>query len=118
MATDDEVLADEVDLLGKLPQEWWTWWDACSKFYAEDGESGIMLAPERPLGTLRWGWNKGLELCIQRPRREAGFDEIVEDETAALLRMSRSMLQFNLEQRVTAKQLRRSCCMECWASCK
>jgi hypothetical protein len=31
-ATDDQVLADEVDLLGRLPPEWWTQWDARSEF--------------------------------------------------------------------------------------
>lgn len=118
MATDDEVLADEVDLLGKLPPEWWTRWEARSGFYAEDGEAGIRLAPERPPGTVRWGWDERLEFCIQRPRREDGLDEIGEDERAALLSMLRSMLQFEPERRATAKQLRQNCWMKRWAADK
>lgn len=118
MATDDEVLADQVDLLGKLPFEWWTRWDARSAFYVEDGELGIELTPERPPGTVRRGWTERLELCIQRPRREEGLDKIGEDERAALLSMLRSMLQFEPERRATAEHLRQSGWMEHWAAPK
>ena len=118
MATDDEVLADQVDLLEKLPFDWWTRWDARSAFYAEDGELGIGLAPERPPGTVRRGWNERLELCIQRPRREDGLDGISEDERAALLSMLKSMLQFEPGRRATTEHLRQSCWMERWAAPK
>ncbi|KAI1198835.1 kinase-like protein [Nemania serpens] len=118
MATDDEVLADVVDLLGKLPPEWWTQWGARSEFYTEDGESGIKLAPGRLPETVRWGWNERLELCVQRPRREAGFDGISEDEWTSLLAMLRSMMHFEPDRRATAKQLLQSHWMKHWAVCK
>ncbi|RWA03572.1 hypothetical protein EKO27_g11534 [Xylaria grammica] len=118
MVTDDEVLADVVDLLGKPPPEWWTKWDARSEFYTEDGESGIKLAPERLPGTVRWGWNERLELCIQRPRREAGFDRVSENEWTSLLAMLQSMMHFEPDQRATAKRLLRSHWMKHWAVCK
>lgn len=118
MATDDEVLADKVDLLGKLPPEWWTRWDTRSKFYADNGEAGISLSPERPPGKMRWGWNERLEFCVQRPRRQAGLEETAEDEKAALLSMLQSMLQFEPECRATAKQLRQTYWMEHWAAHK
>ncbi|KAK5637669.1 hypothetical protein RRF57_013384 [Xylaria bambusicola] len=116
MATDDEVLADIVDLLGKPPPEGWMQWDTRAKFYTEDGESGIKLAPERLPGTVRWGWNERLELCIQQPRREAGFDTISEDEWTSLLTMLRSMMHFEPEQRATAKQLLQSHWMKYYAA--
>jgi len=61
MVTVDEVLADEVDLLGKLPTEWWPRWDARSAFYVEDDdeESGVKLAPGRHAETVRWGGTSG-----------------------------------------------------------
>ncbi|KAK5625837.1 hypothetical protein RRF57_001553 [Xylaria bambusicola] len=117
MATDDEVLADIVGLLGKLPPEWWMQWDARAKFYTEDGESGIKPAPERLPGTVRWGWNERLELCIQQPRREAGFDTISENEWISLLAVLQSMMHFEPEQRVTAKQLLQSHWMKYYAAC-
>ncbi|KAI0526212.1 kinase-like protein [Xylaria bambusicola] len=118
MATDDDVLADIVDLLGKPPPEWWTQWNARSQFYTEDGESGIKLAPERLPGTLRWGWSERLDLCVQRPRREAGFDGISEKEWTSLLAMLQSMMHFEPDQRATAKQILQSDWMKHWAGCK
>ncbi|KAJ8125740.1 hypothetical protein O1611_g7898 [Lasiodiplodia mahajangana] len=118
MAADDEVVADMVDLLGKLPPEWWTQWDARSKFYTEDGESDIRLAPGRLPGTERWGWSERLEFCIQRPRRKAGFDMISEDEWTSLLAMLQSMMHFEPDQRTTTKELLQSHWMRHWAVCK
>ncbi|KAI0104962.1 kinase-like protein [Nemania sp. FL0031] len=117
VATDDEVLADEVDLLGKLPPEWWTQWDARSTFYTEDGESDIRLAPGSPRAARR-SWSERLEGCIQRPRREADFHIVSEDEWTSLLAMLLSMLLFEPDQRTTAKELLQSDWMKDWAVCK
>lgn len=115
MATDDEVLADMIDLLGKPPHQWWTQWDARSNFYTEDGMSSLKLAPERLQDTGRWGWNERLEFCIQKPRRDAGFEEISEQEWASLLAMLQSMMRFEPDQRATAKELLQSDWIKHWA---
>lgn len=109
MATTDEVLADQVELLGKLPPEWWARWAARSQFYSEDKTSGVIEATrERPEGVERWGWGERLELCVQRPRREAGLPQMGDDERAVLLELLQSMIRFDPEARITARELRGS----------
>lgn len=113
-ATDDDILADQVDLLGKLPEEWWARWDSRRDYFTEDGELDID-ARHRRYGDVRHTWDDCLERCIRRPRREDGMEEMSEREEEALLGMMRSMLVFRPEARVSVAEVMGSAWMKEWA---
>jgi serine/threonine-protein kinase SRPK3 len=79
-----EMIKEYVDLLGKLPPEWWQKWDDRQKWFNEEGE--------RNDGTERTSWEERFELSVQKLRRKFGMGEISEEEKAALLAMLKAMM--------------------------
>ncbi|KAF7559806.1 hypothetical protein G7046_g4352 [Stylonectria norvegica] len=116
VASDDEVLDDQVDLLGKLPQRWWQRWENRAEFWAEQGDD-IELAPTRHSDHRRWDWESRVELCIQKGRREEKDMEgqLSEEETEDFLDMMKRMIVFEPEQRASATEILRSRWVQKWA---
>jgi serine/threonine-protein kinase SRPK3 len=100
--TADHMIKQHVNLLGKLPPEWWQRWDARSKFF--DEEDVRIDSFEQ-----RFEWN------VQSWRRFYKFEEVSEEEKAALINMLKAMLAFKPGDRVTAKQIVKSKWMKEWA---
>lgn len=81
----DWMTMEQVTVLGKLPDEWWTKWDNRLSWLNEDGE------PKNP-GDMGERWDARFEAFVKMPRREDGLGEITSDEKEALLAMLKAML--------------------------
>ncbi|KAF5619481.1 kinase domain protein [Fusarium sp. NRRL 52700] len=103
----DEVITDQVDALGPLPQEWWEKWEAKLDGFEEDGQ---------PKGQREfWSLERRFHMNIQDPRMEEGTEQMDNDESHAFLAMIKGMLRFRPEERMTADQVLRSEWMRKWA---
>ncbi|KAF2456258.1 protein kinase [Lineolata rhizophorae] len=103
----DWMTKEHVDVLGKLPPEWWEHWSARPKWFDEQG-SRIAGAAGKP-------WAEWFESCVQRPRREFRMEEFSEDEKVALFALLRSMLAFRPSERPDAEQILQSDWITTWA---
>ncbi|KAI7761201.1 hypothetical protein LZL87_002016 [Fusarium oxysporum] len=75
----DEVIADQVDALGLLPQEWWEKWEAKLNEFEEDGQ---------PKGQQEyWSLEKRFHMNMQDLRMEEGTEQMDHDEIHAFLDM-------------------------------
>jgi serine/threonine-protein kinase SRPK3 len=104
-APTDKIIVEHVEPFGKLPPEWWQKWDNWLEWFNEKGV-GIN------------GDNTSLEELfesdVQMPRREAGMEEVGEEEKAALLDMLKAMMAFKPGERVTAEQITKCKWMTEW----
>lgn len=114
-ATDDDILADQVDLLGRLPEEWRDAWDARWDYFTEDGELDT-TAPSRWHDSTRDGWGGCFAPCIRLPRQRDGQEAMSEREEEALLAMLKPMLVFRPEERVSAADVLRPAWVQEWAA--
>ncbi|QMW38010.1 hypothetical protein G4B11_001246, partial [Aspergillus flavus] len=110
--TADRVTAEQVEVLGILPPEWWGKWSRRLEWFNEKGE----LRPEtsRSHDSIRRTWDQRFGYCIQQPRAEAGLEKMTEKEKSAFKDMLRSMLTFRLEERATAQEVLHSDWMKGW----
>ncbi|GJP96256.1 kinase-like protein [Aspergillus niger] len=64
---EDETVAQHMDVLGPMPQEWWQRWEGRSKFFTEDGR------PTEAYLENRWPpFEESFEIDIQKWRRSGG----------------------------------------------
>lgn len=96
--TDDYVTREQVDALGRLPEDWWARWDTRSQYFDSQGNLLDLTCKPRSLEVR-------FEDSIQLPRRECGMESIGDEEKIALLGMLRAMLAFTPEERPTAASL-------------
>ena len=110
--TADRVTAEQVEVLGILPPEWWGKWSRRLEWFNEKGE----LRPEtsRSHDSLRRTWDQRFGYCIRQPRAEAGLEKMTEKEKSAFEDMLRSMLTFRPEERATAQEVLHSDWMKGW----
>ncbi|KAF5685783.1 kinase domain-containing protein [Fusarium circinatum] len=101
---EDEVIADQVDALGPLPPEWWEKWETRTNVLTEDGQ--------RKGGVETWPLQKRFNLTIQREKKTEKLDD---EESCAFLDMTKGMLRFRPEERMTADRVLRSEWMSKWA---
>ena len=107
LPNEDTVLAEHVDALGRLPEEWWASWKNRAKFFDDQAQS--------VKGDSHWSLEFRLERMIQEPRREYGMAEMDDEEKQAFLELMRSMLKFRPEDRASAQQVLESKWMRVWA---
>jgi hypothetical protein len=107
LATPDDITAEQIDTLGKLPLLWWEKWEARQEYFLESGEpnQGRHVRP----------WEHRFETHIQLPRQEVGIPGFDMEEKAAVMDMLRSMLSFEPEKRPTAQDILKCEWMEKWA---
>lgn len=102
----DEVVSQQIDVLGPMPSRWWERWEGQSRFF----ENG------RPKGD-RYAWpsiDEAFEEGVQRYRQKRGMGEFGEKEKAAILDLMRRMLVFEPAKRLTVKDVLRSEWMSKW----
>jgi serine/threonine protein kinase len=87
----DLVTKEKVDVLGKLPPEWWQKWTARSKWFDEDG--------------VRHGGLGRFEYSIQEPRKEEGMEKLSDEEKADLFALLEHMMSFRPEDRPSADEV-------------
>ncbi|KAI1368896.1 kinase-like domain-containing protein [Xylaria arbuscula] len=103
--TEDDATADQIDLVGPLPSEWWEKWDARSENFMVNGQ----LKGERVSS-----WHHRFESHIQQPRRLKSMETLDGKESDALFDMIRSMLLFRPEDRASARDVLDSSWMRNW----
>lgn len=95
LVTPDDITAEQVDVLGQLPSEWWGSWRARSEYF-DVGNKPIA-------GRLVRSWEDRFESHIQRPRREVGITMMESDEKTAMMDLLRAILCFMPERRLAAQ---------------
>ncbi|KAJ5580245.1 uncharacterized protein N7459_006230 [Penicillium hispanicum] len=106
--TPDRVTAEQVEVLGLLPSEWWEKWSQRADWFNEEGELS-----KRP-NSMRRAWEQRFSDSIQEPRAKTGLKTVTKDERNAFEAMMRSMLAFRPGERATAQQLMHSEWMKGW----
>lgn len=107
-ATADEVVSQQIDVLGPMPSSWWSCWDERSQFFDKDGrpKEGRYVWP--PI-------DEAFENGVQKYRRKRGrVGEFDKQETAAILDLMYRMLTFRPEERPTAEEVLKSEWMVKW----
>lgn len=107
LATSDDITAEQVDTLGKLPLRWWEKWEARHEYFDESGK------PNQ--GRQVRSWDDRFEKHIQLPRQKAGILGFGVEEKGAVMDMLRAMLLFEPEKRLTAQDILKCEWMEKWA---
>jgi serine/threonine protein kinase len=106
LATPDDITAEQVDTIGKLPPQWWEKWEARRELFDEFGTS-----QDRNVRS----WEDRFKKHIQQPRQKAGMPIFDAEEKAAVMDMLRSMLYFEPEKRYTAREILQCQWMKRWA---
>lgn len=112
--TADRVTAEQVEVLGILPHEWWEKWDRRLEWFNEEGELDLKPETSRGHDGVRRTWDLRFDYCIQEPRAEAGLEIVTEEEKRAFEAMLRPMLKFRPRERATAQQALHSEWMKDW----
>lgn len=103
----DEVICQQIDVLGSLPLEWFESWGKRDLYFDDDG------VPKD--GRYVWSSIDGaFEEGVQKYRRKFGMGEFDGEETAAFLDLMRRMLTFRPEERPTAREVLQSRWMVEW----
>lgn len=107
-ATPDEVVSQQIDVLGPMPESWWNRWEERGLFFDEDvrPKDGRCVWP--PI-------DEAFEEGVQKYRRRRGrVGEFDKEEAAAILGLMRRMLAFRPEDRPTAEEVLKSDWMVRW----
>ncbi|KAJ5084580.1 hypothetical protein NUU61_009159 [Penicillium alfredii] len=110
----DRVTAEQVEVLGVLPPEWWVKWRRRKEWFNEEGELDVKPGTSKGLNCERKTWGQRFDYCIQEPRDEAGLETVTEIERKAFEEMLQSMLVFRPKERATAHQVLHSQWMKEW----
>ncbi|KAF4980299.1 hypothetical protein FZEAL_3670 [Fusarium zealandicum] len=111
--SEDEILQDQVDLLGEIPQEWSAYGRNRAEYWVDDDE--IDLSPVPPMNDKPVTWDERLEHGVQKGRRDNSMAEMSSEEKEAFIEMMKRMIVFRPEDRASAKELLESRWMKQWA---
>lgn len=106
--TVDEIVSQQVDVLGPMPLEWWERWGERSQFFNSDGrpKEGRDVWP--PI-------EEAFEEGVQKYRRKrSGVGEFDKEEAAVILDLMRRMLAFSTEERPSIQEVLNSEWMVKW----
>lgn len=108
MVREDEITAQQVELQGPMPTEWWVAWEKRAKWYDDAGN---------PLSNASdvWSWERRFEQWVQNPRQAKGMETIGEDERDALFRLLRWMLSWRPSERPNIKEVLEADWLTRWA---
>ncbi|KAJ0162164.1 Serine/threonine-protein kinase SRPK [Colletotrichum tanaceti] len=108
LAPRDEITAQQVELQGPMPPEWWGKWEERPRWYDDAG---------RPLSDASdiWPWGRRFEQWVQSPRRSRGMETMGEDERDALLKLLGRMLAWRPGARPSVLEVLEADWMTRWA---
>lgn len=108
LAPQDEITAQQVELQGFMPHEWWAKWEKRAKWYDEEGS---------PLSNASdiWSWERRFAQWVQNPRQSRDMETIGEDEWDALFKLLASMLAWRPGERPDTESVLESDWMTRWA---
>ena len=113
-ATPDEVTIEHVEMLGKLPERWWSKWEARSNWFDDDGNKNVKECFRQYYGNSRRNWEEHFPADIRSSREWKNFDMFLPDEEKAFGDMIRSMLVLEPRKRATIEDVVRCDWMQRW----
>ncbi len=105
MDDDDEVIMQMVPLLGKLPEPWWSSWEARGQWYEEDGMPLIDPDTGKPymmldtLEELLTGSSPSDKVDSEGKRTESGGFAVPIEESKVLGDLLRGLLKYDSKER-------------------
>lgn len=108
LAPQDEIIAQQVELQGRMPPDWWGKWEERPEWYDEAG---------RPLSNASdfWPWERRFEQWVQSPRRSRGMETIGKDEQDALFKLLQWMLAWKPSERPDITEVLKADWITRWA---
>ncbi|KNG80046.1 protein kinase domain-containing protein [Aspergillus nomiae NRRL 13137] len=104
-ATLDEVTIEHVEMLGKLPERWWSKWGERRNWFNEDGCKDVKESLRQWYSSSARDWNQRFTDSTQDPRERNKFDTFSEDERDAFQDMVKSMLVLEPSERATIEEV-------------
>ncbi|GAB1210544.1 hypothetical protein APSETT445_009339 [Aspergillus pseudonomiae] len=104
-ATLDEVTIEHVEMLGKLPERWWSKWEERRNWFNEDGCKDVKESLRQWYSSSARDWNQRFTASIQDPREKNKFDTFSEEERDAFQDMIKSMLVLEPSKRATIEEV-------------
>ncbi|KAI1946096.1 hypothetical protein LOZ57_003847 [Ophidiomyces ophidiicola] len=108
-----QVLKEHVEMIGKLPDPWWSQWEARSDLFDDDGTKNVKEHLQQYYINSSWGWDQRLEMQNNFRVRE-GFATLLPEEDQAFNKMLRLMLVFEPQKRATIEEVEQSEWMQKW----
>ncbi|KAL3481025.1 kinase-like domain-containing protein [Aspergillus californicus] len=105
----EQIRAQQFDVLGPLPSDWWWRWDGRKVFFNDDGSSTDSYRLDK-WRTLDESFEHGI-----RGFRQKKGDKITDEEKGAFLDLMRRMLAFRPGDRMTSTEVLNSEWMVKWA---
>ncbi|KAG6075306.1 hypothetical protein E4U16_003488 [Claviceps sp. LM84 group G4] len=105
LTNQDDLTAQQVQILGPMPPAWWKNWEARTKWYDEEGRP---LCGSSKSNALK----RRIQTCVQDPRLKMGWETLGEDELITLLR---SMLAWSTSERLDISEVLGPDWMTQWA---
>ncbi|KAL9041362.1 MAG: hypothetical protein Q9214_004137, partial [Letrouitia sp. 1 TL-2023] len=103
MPNADDVLAEIVDTLGRLPEPWWQKWNYSGEFYEEDGRKKTEVLMEdyqkvRPLAVR-------IRQIRSSPLATGDVEQLSEEDLGGLQELLEHCFRYKPEDRVTADNI-------------
>ncbi|KAK3182640.1 hypothetical protein K4F52_006090 [Lecanicillium sp. MT-2017a] len=108
LVTPETVVAQQVDVLGPMPQSWWQLWEQRNQFFDATGNSTQGEDASPPLSEAFDAW-------VQKYRSKHKVGVFQEREKMAFLELLRRMLSFDPRNRPTAIEVLKSDWVVKWA---
>ncbi|OOF95540.1 hypothetical protein ASPCADRAFT_170258 [Aspergillus carbonarius ITEM 5010] len=95
---EDEVIAQQIDVLGPMPAAWFGRWEERSQFFDDSGQptEGREVWP---------AMDQAFEEGVRKYRQKKRIVDFDDEETAAILDLTRRMLKFRPEERLTIEEV-------------
>jgi len=114
-ASRHEILLDQVEVLGKLPDRWWSAWDTRDQCFDEEGLTNIQENRRLSASGIMAALEERYEWCIGEPRRRMKMETLEKGEKEAFLAMIKTMLVYCPSERATIQGVIDSEWMKKWA---
>ncbi|OAT13408.1 CMGC/SRPK protein kinase [Blastomyces gilchristii SLH14081] len=101
----DEVTIEHVEMLGKLPDRWWSKWEKRSNWFDEDGHKNVKETLRQWYSNSTRNWTQRYTEYIQNPRERMRFDTFSAEEKDAFCDMMKSMLVLEPSKRATIENV-------------
>lgn len=110
----DEVTIEQVEMLGKLPDRWWSKWEERSNRFDEDGRKNVKEPLRQWYSNSTRDWAQRFTECIQHPRERRKPDTFLEEEENRFCDMIKSMLVLEPSKRATIDEVLQCEWMQRW----
>jgi hypothetical protein len=101
-------------MLGKLPDRWWSKWEERSNWFDEDGRKNVKEPLRQWYSNSTRYWTQRFTECIQHPRERKKLDTFLAEEKNAFCNMIKSMLVLEPSKRATIDEVVQCEWMQRW----